>query len=186
MDVFLVVYVILMMIIVIIKLIICVTVITDVSLSKSFKQTTMIIPILIFAMLAIGIIGIIAIGDADEATGFCVMTFIGAVFSIISIVIIICVSTGNVDFRNEYAIQSAYVEAVSGNNSLTADERVNVIRVANDINSEILTSRSWGKNVWVGWYVRNSPAEYSLIDVSRITNANQQVTINVNDTIIGK
>jgi len=144
----------------------------------------MIIALFVFAMLIIGIIGIVV--SRNDEGGFAVLTFFGAILSFATIIIIISASAGNTNFRNEYAIHLAYVDAVSGNNSLTADERVSVIKTSNEINDDILWSRSWGKNVWVGWFIRDIPAEYPIIDVSRITNANQQFTINVSDSVIGE
>lgn len=138
----------------------------------------MIVPILIFSVLAIGIIGIVKTKDSWRGDGYVGMTVIGTFASVIIGIIMICAAYNNVDFANQYGIQRDYIETISTNNNLTSEERVSVIKKANELNYRILKSRSLGKNIWIGWMFAGKPADYEIIDISKISNANQKVTLN--------
>lgn len=138
----------------------------------------MIIPILFFALLIVGIVGIILTKDSWRGDGYVGLTVISTFICIPFVIVMLCASYNNIDFDNEYQIQKEYIESINTNNDLASDERVEIIKNANALNYRILTSRSFGKNIWIGWFFASKPSEYELLDISKISNANQKITIN--------
>lgn len=109
---------------------------------------------------------------------FFAVFFLGAITLILTIGVIGTQVCGPGEIA-KYKVQVLQVEAASNNPKLTDSERVAAIKLAIEINSDIVKTKVYGNNIWTSWFVYRPYGDLPMVDISKIQLVNQNISANI-------
>jgi hypothetical protein len=140
--------------------------------------------ILIFIFVGVLVLGGVlfywSVVDYDSwkenlAVGLGSTSFLGLA---ISIILILFVPSRFQSDKIEYDVEVTYLASIVDNDQMSSDERIKALTVVQEINKDILATRTWRDNPWVNWFYAHEYGDFKLLEFGAVPKATLDVQVN--------